>query len=304
MLVLAASDTIQGVSDSANKVTFSIFGMTLNAGVEAYSCLAQGQFAASTGAIYTVPSSTQAFIKTITVVNTDTVARTFQLFRGGTAAANAITPAFSLAAGSMAVYAAEDGWTFYTQNGAFIQNPYTTAPAYNAGLLGSAGCKGATFDRALCPEVNTTLTTTGQVYMQAIWLAAGTVVSNIKIWSATTGAGTPTHCNAGLYDSSGNLLATGTDLANAAWGANTLRTFTMQSAYTIPTSGLYYIAYSTVATTCPTIKGPTARTSGVLGFATPLLCGISGTAYATGNMPATLVLPAAAVLTGLYAEVS
>lgn len=304
MLVLSAADTLRGASDAANKVTYSIFGMTLVSGAEAYSCLAQGQLAATVGTLYTAPNPGEAFIKTITIVNTDTVARTFRMFRGGTADANAITPSFSLAAGSMAVYAAEDGWTFYTANGAFIQNPYTTQPAYNAGLMGTSGCKGATFDRALTPEVNTTLTTTGQVYLQAIWLQAGTVVSNIKIWSATTGAGTPTHCNAGLYDSAGNLLATGTDLTSTAWAANTLRTFTMQTPYTVPTAGLYYVAYSTVATTCPTIKGPTARTNGALGFATPILCGVSGTSYATGNMPATLVLPAAAATTGMYAEVS
>lgn len=305
MIVLAATDTIQGVADVASKVTYSIFGMTLNAGVEAYSCLAQGQLPNSAAAIYTVPSSTQAFIKTITIVNADTAARTFSLFRGGSAAANRITPTFTLAAGSMAVYASEDGWTFYTANGAFIQNPYVSSPAFvSGGALGTAGCKGATHDREVMVETNTTLTTTGQVYMQSIWLAAGTVVSNIKIWSATTGAGTPTHCNAGLYDSAGNMLATGTDLTSTAWAANTLRTFTMQSAYTVPTSGLYYIGYSTTATTCPTIKGNTARTGGQICLATPVLCGVSGTSYATGNMPATLVLPSAAVTTSMYAEVS
>jgi hypothetical protein len=175
---------------------------------------------------------------------------------------------------------------------------------YHPGVLGTAGCKGSTHDRALIVETNTTLTTTGQVYMQAIWLAAGTVVSNIKIWSATTAAGTPTHCNAGLYDSSGNRLATGTDLTSTAWAANSLRTFTMQSPYTVTTTGVYYIAYSTVATTCPTIKGTTARAASHLALTAPLINGVSGTAYATGDMPATLVLPAAAVTTGMYAEVS
>lgn len=175
---------------------------------------------------------------------------------------------------------------------------------YHAGVLGTAGCKGATFPRELCVETNTTLTTTQQVFMQAIWLPAGTVVSNIKIWSATTAAGTPTHSNAGLYDSSGNQLATGTDLTSTAWTANTLRTFTMQSPYTVTTTGLYYIAYSTVATTCPTIKGNTARAASQLAITTPVVNGVSSTAYATGNMPATLVLPAAGVTTSMYAEVS
>ena len=304
MFVLAAADTLQGVADAASKVTYSIFGMTLVSGTETYSCLAQGQLSNSAGVLYTCPNPGQAFVKAITVVNADTASHTFQLFRGGTAAANAITPTFTLPAGCMANFTAECGWTFYTANGASIQNPYVSSPAFNAGLLGSSGCKGATFDRAVCPEVNTTLTTTGQCYMQAIWLAAGTVVTTIRIWSATTAASAPTHYNAGLYNSAGTLLATGTDNTSTAWAANTLCSFTMQAAYTVPTSGLYYVGYSMVATTCPTIKGPTARTGGQIGLATPVLCGASSTTYASGNMPATLALPGAAATTGMYAEVA
>lgn len=304
MIVLAAGNTLQGVSDAATKVTYTVFGMTLIGGVEAYAPIAQGQFAAATAAIYTAPSPGQVFIKSIHLTNNDVVDRTFALYVNGTAAANKISGG-KIAAGGSAVYVDGVGWVFYTANGAVVQNPYTSQPAFvSGGALGTAGCKGATHDREVITETNTTLTTTGQVYMQAIWLAAGTVVSTISIWSATTGAGTPTHCNAGLYDSAGNQLATGTDLTTTAWAANTRRNFTMQSAYAVPTSGLYYIAYSTTATTCPTIKGNTARTGGQISLATPVLCGISGTAYATGNMPATLVLPSAAVLTSMYAEVS
>jgi hypothetical protein len=304
MFTLAAADTIQGVADAASKVTFSIFGMTLIANVEAYSCLAQGQFSNSAGAVYTAPNPGQAFIKAIQIVNPDTASHTFQLFRGGSAAANAITPVFTLPAGTMASYIAEVGWQFYTATGALIQNPYAIPTQYQNTVLGTTGCKGATWDRAVCPETNTTITTTGQVYMQAIWLAAGTVVANIKIWSATTAASVPTHYNAGLYDSSGNRLATGTDKTSTAWGANTLCTFAMQSSYTVPATGVYYIALSVVATTVPTIKGTTGRTDGTLSLAAPIISGVSATAYATGDMPASCTIPAAKVTTSMYAEVS
>ena len=304
MLVLGAADTLQGVADAASKVTFSIFGMTLISGTEAYSCLAQGQFSSVAGALYTAPNPGQAFIKTIHLANPDTVSHTFQLFRGGTAAANALTGTITLAAGYTAVYEDGEGWTCYSNTLGFMQGIALTNTGYFPGVSGTAGCKGATFDRSLCPEVNTTVTTTGQVYMHLIWLPAGTVVSNINMWSASTGAGTPTHYNAGLYDTSGNRLATGTDKTTTAWGTNTLTTFAMQAPYTIPTTGLYYVAYSMVATTCITVKGTTARTGGQLSLAAPVMSGVSGTAYSTGNMPATLALPGSAVTTSMYAEVA
>jgi hypothetical protein len=115
MLTLAAADTIAGAADAATKVTVTIFGMTLNGTTEAYSVLYQGQLGATAATIYTVPGSTQAFVRSITVVNTDTsAAHTFQLFRGGTAASNAITPIYTLAAGGMATYEDGLGWSINT----------------------------------------------------------------------------------------------------------------------------------------------------------------------------------------------
>ena len=99
MITLAAADTIAGGADAATKVTVTIFGMELNGTTETYKALYQGQLGATAATIYTVPGSTQTFIRSISVVNTDASAsHTFQLFQGGTAAANAITPVYTLAA--------------------------------------------------------------------------------------------------------------------------------------------------------------------------------------------------------------
>lgn len=115
MFTLAAADTLAGGADAASKVTVTVFGMTLNGTTEAYSVLYQGQLASTAATIYTVPGSTQAFIRSISVVNTDVSAsHTFQLFRGGTAAANAITPIFTLAAGGSATYEDGVGWSVNT----------------------------------------------------------------------------------------------------------------------------------------------------------------------------------------------
>ena len=55
-----------------------------------YKVLAQGQLAAAAGAIYTVPGATQAIVRGIVIVNTDTTTRTISLFVNGTGAANKI----------------------------------------------------------------------------------------------------------------------------------------------------------------------------------------------------------------------
>lgn len=112
MYTLAASDTISGVADSASEITYTIFGMELNGSTETYKVLAQGQLPDSTGTLYS-PSGVTAFIRTITIINTDTVsAHTFQLFRGGTAASNAITAIINLPAGGAANYEDGKGWDF------------------------------------------------------------------------------------------------------------------------------------------------------------------------------------------------
>ncbi|MGV0984968.1 MAG: hypothetical protein ACOYB2_10465 [Limnohabitans sp.] len=115
MYLLAAAGTLQGVASAASELTCTVFGMELNAGVEAYKPLAQVQLAASAGEVYAAPASTEAFIRTITVVNTNTTtARTFQLFVNGSDAAHAITPVFVVPAGGSAIYEDGIGWSVAT----------------------------------------------------------------------------------------------------------------------------------------------------------------------------------------------
>lgn len=59
---------------------------------DSYKVLYQGQLAASAATLYTAPSGTGVIIKNIKVVNNDSTDRTFTLYRGGTAAANIISP--------------------------------------------------------------------------------------------------------------------------------------------------------------------------------------------------------------------
>ena len=71
---------------------------------ETYKKLAQGQMGTSSGTLYTVPSSTTAIIKYISLTNNTGTARTAQLFHDGTAATNSILPAVSIVAGGWAEF--------------------------------------------------------------------------------------------------------------------------------------------------------------------------------------------------------
>ena len=286
MLTLAAADTLAAGASAATEVTCTVFGMELNGTTEVYKVLDQRQLAAAPATIYTAPTSTTAFIKTIMLNNNGTVVRTFRLFRGGTAAANALTPNFSVLPGGAAVYEDGIGWSFYNSGGQLLQN--SGAPITAIPTLGITGTLAETINREHCPEVNTTLGTTGQIRCQGIWLPAGITVSNISFHSATTAANTPTHYVFALYDGSRNLLASTADQLNAAWAANTLKTLAVGTPYVVPTTGFYYLMISVVATTVPTLKGGTAKTGAQLAGQAPILQGLSSTTYATGTAPASL----------------
>ena len=127
MLTLAAADTLAGGASVATQVTCTLMGMELSAGpTETYKVLDQRQLASSPATIYTVPGSTTTFVKSIMLVNNDTTARTAQLFRGGTAAANAITPVTSIPAGGMWVYEDGQGWQTYDSNGVLFVSTSST----------------------------------------------------------------------------------------------------------------------------------------------------------------------------------
>jgi hypothetical protein len=286
VLTLIASGTIAGVASVASKVTCTLDYKEVNTstGVETYKNT-QLQLANSAATIYTATANGPTFVKSIHVVNTDAATTyTFQLFMGGTAAANAITPVWTLPIGGAAIYEDGLGWHLYNASGQLLTSLYATvSPLDNWGINGN---KGETMDRNTCPEVNTTVATTGQIWLQAVWLTAGTAVNNISFHSATTAASVPTHYCFGLYDTNRNMLATTADQTSTAWGANTIKTLATTATYTVPTTGLYYLAFMVVATTVPTLKGGTARTGGQLATTTPQIGGISSTTYTTGTAPA------------------
>lgn len=66
---------------------------------DTFKNLAAAMAPAATAAVYTVPATTQAIVREIRVVNTDSVARTITLFSNGSAAVNQIRGATTLQPG-------------------------------------------------------------------------------------------------------------------------------------------------------------------------------------------------------------
>ena len=179
MLTLDAADTLAGVAQTASKVTCTIFGMTLNAGVEEYLAIDQRQLAAAATTIYTVDAGTQAFVKTILVVNTDTAAtQTFQLFRGGTAAANAITPVFTLPAGGCAAYEDGQGWQVFNSTGQLLTTQNPVQGLLTAVLTADTASQTSTTEAIVSPVLT----------IPANYCTAGTTIDFQLAFSAAQGA--------------------------------------------------------------------------------------------------------------------
>lgn len=279
MITLATTNTLAGGASVASQLTTTVLGMELNGTTEVYKVLYQGQLAASAATLYTVPSSTTAFIKTITIVNNDTSVRTFSLYVNGTTAATKVTPTYEIQPGGLAVYEDGMGWSFYTANGILLSGA-TPFNNFDSAFFVS-GAKAETFPRHLVPEVNTSLLSTGRLSLEAIAIREGELLTSISFFSATTAAGTPTNQLFGLYDNNLNLLRSSNNDTTTAWAANTRKTLNLTSTFTTTYTGLYYLGIMVTATTVPTIKGYTALTGGQLRAAAPSLGGTSNTGLTT-----------------------
>ena len=100
--------------------------------------------------------------------------------------------------------------------------------------------------------------TTSVLKFTPIYLTAGSVVNNINLFTGSTAGATLTHEWAGIFTLSGTtmtLVAETADQLLTSMAATTLFTWPLLSAYTVPTSGLYYVAASITGTTMPTLAG-------------------------------------------------
>ena len=290
MITLSENVSLGAVASVADKVVITLFGMELTGTTEVYRVLGKYVIDSVVDVFYAPSPGNTAFIKSMTVVNSDAVARTFQLFIDTLDDTGAITPRFSIPAGGMAIYEDSNGWQVLNSDGQVLQAGAGIRPGgFDSWCI--TGALYETMDRNTCPEVNTSALTSGRLTLQAIWIPAGNTISSISFWSATTAGGTLTNQLFGLYDNNLNLLrATASDGATA-WGANAQKKLNLTSAFVTTYTGLYYLGIMVAGTTVPTLKGGTARTDGSLAYQTPSMGGTSNTGLST-TLPSTATAPA------------
>lgn len=301
MLLLAStSDIIRIVTGSAaNIVVHASWVDNLSGAITPGRTNTAAITTATTTTVVAAPAaSTQRNVKHLNITNNHASASTQVTVQHYDGTNSEDLMGVTLLAGENLVLGETGCWAHHDVQGA----PYSYSVPANANL-GMTGVLAETMPREICPEVNTTVPTlSGTLFMQAIYLTAGQLVSNIIVSSATTAAGTPTGGRVGLYDSARNLKATSADQTTTAWAANTVKTLAMTTPYRVPTSGLYYIGFFMAATTIITMKGGTAKTGGQLASQVPILHGSSTTGLTT-----TLPDPAGAIsfsTTTIYAAVS
>lgn len=253
---------------------------------------------ATTTTVVAAPgASTQRNVRTIGITNNSASASTTVTVQHYDGTTSTDLMGVTLLPGEN-LYLLESGdWQHHDANGA--EYTYSVPAAAN---LGPTGTLAETFPRALATTNSTVPTASGTLFMQAIYLTAGQLVSNITIISATTAAGTPTNYFFALYDGSRALKAQSANQTTTAWAANTAKTLAMTTPYRVPTSGVYYIGLMVAATTVPTCHGGPAKANAVVSSTAPILHGTSTTGLTT-----TLPDPAAAITAGtasLYAAVS
>lgn len=232
---------------------------------------------ATTTTVIAAPgASTQRNVKLLVISNNHASSACFitvQHFDGTT---SIDLESLTLLAQESLVFTEEGEWYHYDATGA--KYAYSGPLSPNMGILGTLA---ETMPRELCTETNTTMAATGTLNMQAIYLKAGQLVSNITLCSATTAAGTPTNYRFGLFSDARVKLAESANQTTTAWAANTVKTLAMGTPYRVPTTGLYYVGYYMTATTVPTLKGFTAKTGGQLAATAPILHGSSSTGLTT-----------------------
>ena len=134
--------------------------------------------------------------------------------------------------------------------GGSLFQPTPSAKSIEDIMLDAQGLVSQTFDRENSGGGGTILID-GSVYFGLMPFRAGQVINNLSIL-ITTQATTMSIGKLGLYDLSGNLLAS-TASQTTAWESTGVKTAALTAAYTIPSTGAYYGAVFAKASTLPTM---------------------------------------------------
>jgi hypothetical protein len=214
--------------------------------------------------------------------------------------------------------------TISNTGGGFVTNgPVTFNGVVNAGSISSNDAKSAISPSSLglktynypyvwATGTGSAVTTAGALYLAKMPIAGGTSISNLYIKIATAAAGLTTGQNfAGIYNSSGQLVATTADLT-ATIGTNTgVITCPLTATYVAPTGDNYYVGvFFNSGTTFPVLSAYTGFvtvTTSVATFGSATTFGNTAAKYpfavsataGTTAMPTTLTM-SSNTATGAY----
>lgn len=204
--------------------------------------------------------------------------------------ANAITPPTTNPVG---------GGVLYNVNGApYVRDPNGTVSGLVSGPDTSHPTAGALAETVHLYTTSTAAApTSGTLYLQSIFLSAGTTVSKIGFVTSTTAATGPTHWWVALLDQTYTQQAHSADQTAAAITASTWTSLAMVTPFTPKYTGRFYLAFMiATSTTQPTLaqatNAPLAALITGTGAPTPLHNGASTAALTTPGTDGTTVYAA------------
>lgn len=162
------------------------------------------------------------------------------------------------------------------------------AESFPRSLLMPSGAVAETWPRHSTPAGAAFATTSGQMWLSAIELHAGDVVTTGTVVSDSTAGSALTNQWFALYDSALGLIRQTADDTSTAWAANTAKTLTFSTPYTVTASGLHYFGIMVAASTVPTFEN--ARIVANLSGLAPKISGTS-----TGSLTTTAPSTAGAI---------
>ena len=179
---------------------------------------------------------------------------------------------------------------------------YGVTPQQQAFALGGASNVAETFPRLIAGNANTYTIP----HFQAVYLYAGQVVNSVKFSTGLTAGSALTSQWIGLFDSTGLCVSIGTQ-SLTTMAANTLFTWSLSSAYTVPTSGLYYVGIGIYGTTSPVyptfVAGPVGSGGGsTIWGQSPVLQYTSGSAATVPTVGTTTFTPVISTTNGIYSS--
>lgn len=190
--------------------------------------------------------------------------------------------------------------------GLFVVDPNGSSNSLIAGPQTSSTTAGALAETAHCYTISgSQAPTSGTLYIQRVFLPAGTTVSKVGFVTSTTAATGPTHWWTALLDNTYKQQAHSADQLTTAIGASTWLNLSMATPFVTTYSGQYYLALMIATSSVqPTVacatNAPLAPFITGTGVVTPLPNGASTAALTAPGTDGTTTYAAPTVASAPY----